>query len=101
MLWAPMDAALLQGCVGMVILSCCTTGSHWTFIFALNAKSHWGRYPLPRIDQGKFFEGGVERQGLGGTCWPGDTPHVLPVVTKLMLWVLKHWLGANLAVAWG
>lgn len=65
-LWAPMDAAALQGCVGTVILSRCTTGSHWTFIFALNAKSHWGRYPLPRIDQGKFFEGGLKGRAWGG-----------------------------------
>lgn len=41
-------------------------GSRWTFIFALNAKTHRGGYPLPQINPFFFWGGGVERQGFGG-----------------------------------
>lgn len=40
-------------------------GSHWTLIFALNAKSHWGGYPLPQINLGDFFEGWLKGRAWG------------------------------------
>lgn len=60
-----MDS-LLRGRMGTIIFSRCTTVvPTGLFIFALNAKSHWAGYPLPRINLGDFLRGG-ERQGLGG-----------------------------------
>lgn len=40
-------------------------GSRWTFIFALNAKTHRGGYPLPQINP-FFFLGGLKGRAFGG-----------------------------------
>lgn len=69
---ALMDSLLLGRMGTIIFFTLHHSGSHWTFFFALNGKSHWGAYSLPQINLGDFFEGGIERQGLGGTCWPGE-----------------------------
>lgn len=71
---APMDS-LLWGHMGTIIFfTLYHSGSRWTFYFCFKWKIPLGGVPLPQINPGDFFEGGIERQGLGGTCWPGEAP---------------------------